>query len=224
MDEDTIRPGVWLAGVALLGAIVTVVVLLLQPSWQDELADSRDPESIRRSAHHSRETRQQGPPEAREEIRGLQPQAYGPSTARTHRDDPQLRVMYRTIGSPDAGVAPFSPTTYRGRITSVRGDLAVREGADCDVRVLPVRTRRFNCVVRVMCDDVVLYPDGRQRAGFAPCDVEDGVPTRALDDGTTRQDGDPAIDIDLVARRVHVRDELEGQRFEAEVRLEDARL
>ncbi len=121
-------------------------------------------------------------------------------------EDPQMFAMRRSYGTQDAGTgAPFGPTTIRGRLTTANG-IGPSHGAMCSVRVLPVRARQFNCLVRVMCDGVVLYPDEGQSAGYAPCEIEDGVPTRAVDTSHTDSDGDPAVDVDFFARRVRISD------------------
>jgi len=133
----------------------------------------------------------------------------------------QERAMERSHGGPDSGVRPqFWPITRRGRLTSVSGDLPVSPGAQCDVRVLPVRTSTFNCLVKVTCDGIVLYPEPELQAGYVPCDVENDLPTRAVDDGVTHRDGDPTVDVDLHARRVVVTDDRpNGSSFAAELEL-----
>ena len=136
--------------------------------------------------------------------------AFGSGPAAS-RSDPQLEASQRSLGGPDSGVTPhFYATTRAARVASVSGEAPVGVGSHCDVRVLPVMTSEFNCLVRVVCDGVVLYPDPSERAGYAPCQVRDGTPTRAVDDGHTREDGDPTVDLDLQARRVVVTDDGPG--------------
>lgn len=135
----------------------------------------------------------------------------GPSDAGAPTVDPQVaayeRSWQRVGDAGPGGLAPdFAPTTHLGVLQSVEGDAPVQEGARCEVRLLPVLSSLFNCVVRVACDDVVLYPDPAQEAGYAPCDVSDGIALRAHDDGVTHQDGDPSLDVDVVGRRVRVQD------------------
>jgi len=125
--------------------------------------------------------------------------------------DPQVAAYQRSWrrfgdAGPGGRTPDFSPTTHLGVLRSVEGEAPVGEGARCEVRLLPVLSSLFNCVVRVACDDVVLYPDEAQEAGYAPCDVSDGVALRATDDGITAEDGDPRVDVDVAGRRVRVHD------------------
>ena len=127
--------------------------------------------------------------------------------------DPQMAAFERSwqrFGDAGVGSAPgpeFSPTTHLGVLRAVEGSLPLAAGARCEVRLLPVLSSLFNCVIRVACDDVVLYPDSSQEAGYAPCSVSDGIAMSASDDGTTAQDGDPRLEVDVLGRRVHVSDE-----------------
>ena len=126
------------------------------------------------------------------------------------REDPQVAAYERSwerFGDAGAGPAPdFAPTTHLGVVQSVEGAAPVSPGARCEVRLLPVLSSLFNCVVRVACDDVVLYPDPAQEAGYAPCSVESGVVLGALDDGSTHEDGDPSVEVDVTNRSVQVGD------------------
>lgn len=221
--DEPIRPGVWAAGLALaLGAaLASWLVLVPDPDRAaQDTSGAAGVEEGRLEAAGPETFESFGGADAGAPAPGLRPRVYGggPGVA----PDPQLAAMHRSLGG-DAGLAPFTPRAWEGRLARFRGSEPVAEGERCDVRVLPVRTRMFNCLVRVTCGGVVLYPDGPQRAGYAPCDVADGVPTRAVDDGTTPQDGDPTLEADLLARRVRVTDEGPGRTFEAEVVL-DARL
>jgi hypothetical protein len=77
------------------------------------------------------------------------------------------------------------------------------------VRVLPVQSYSFNCLVRVMCDDVVIYPDDALRAGYAPCEVQGSEAISAVDDSST--DGDREIELDVRARSVVIEEHLGDQ-------------
>lgn len=136
--------------------------------------------------------------------------------------DPQMFVFrrtYRLIG--DAGVPlPFSPTERRARLTNVEGTLPVPSSASCEVRVLPAQAGQYNCLVRVLCDGHVLYPNPDQSAGYAPCNVSGGRPTSALDEGNTQSDGDPLVRVDLEQGLVTVEDSGDGvSPFRATLRL-----
>jgi hypothetical protein len=128
------------------------------------------------------------------------------------RRDPQMWAMHHSFHTDgDAGVAmPFSPIEHEARIVSHEGTLASSPNASCEVRVLPVEAGRFNCLVRVLCGGRVIYPDPDQTAGYAPCDVQDGQPVRAFDDGETSADGDPLVDLDLRAGTLTIEDRGNG--------------
>jgi hypothetical protein len=145
----------------------------------------------------------------------------GGGLAPVEEDDPQVLAMRRSFGD-DAGMAAdFTPYRHIGRATAAVGLDGVSPSARCDVRVLPVRSEGgFNCVVRVRCGDVTVYPDGALEAGYAPCDVERGVPTLATDRAPTERDGDPELLVDLDLHLVRVRD-VRGERESlVEIRLD----
>jgi hypothetical protein len=134
--------------------------------------------------------------------------------------DPQLLAMRRSFGvQGDAGVPlPFNPSEHEAQIVDSEGLMSANDR--CEVRVLPVADSRFNCLVRVMCGGEVLYPNPEQTAGYAPCDVENGVAINAHDDGHTAADGDPLVSIDLHAGIVTVEDRGDGVApFRATLRL-----
>ncbi len=122
------------------------------------------------------------------------------------QEDPQMFASLHRGRRADAGVFTFPPQLHLGRVTTNVGDAPVQEGASCDVRVLPVAAGRFNCLVRVMCEGVVIYPDQAQYAGYAPCDIQNGNLRGATDDGVTSRDGDPAVKVDLRNGRVVISD------------------
>lgn len=127
--------------------------------------------------------------------------------------DPQMDAMrhsYRFEGDAGGVALPFDPTNRRARVIDSDGVLPVAPNASCEVRVLPVEAGGFNCLVRVICDGRVLYPNPTQTAGYAPCEVENGQPISALDDGHTAADGDPLVRLDMRAGTVTVEDRGDG--------------
>lgn len=149
------------------------------------------------------------------------PAFLGGVPASGEEDDPQVLAMRRSFGD-DAGMAAdFTPYRHVGRAVAAVGLDGVGPSARCDVRVLPVRSAGgFNCVVRVRCDGVTVYPDGALEAGYAPCDVVRGVPSLATDEAPTERDGDPELLVDLDLHLVRVRD-LHGERESlVEIRLD----
>ena len=138
--------------------------------------------------------------------------------------DPQMWAMRRSFHiEDDAGVPlPFEPMQREARIVDSEGTLGVSPNARCNVRVLPVQTQAFNCLVRVVCDGHVLYPNPTQTAGYVPCELEGTRPVSARDDGHSALDGDPLIELDLRAGTVTVEDRGDGvEPFRATLRLGD---
>lgn len=218
MHEDEIRPGVLVGAVAMVALAVGIVVWIFgsapagAPVAEDESESSRA-----RSRDRSRSSEGWRSGAARAEGVTYSGQAVDLTA---EYEDPQVQASSRSYASvPDGGTgAPFMPTRHLGQVISVDGDSPIAAGASCHVRVLPVANYSFNCLISVVCDDVVIYPDAEQRAGYAPCDVEGGLVTRALDQGVTSSDGDPAVDIDLPHGRVVVSDDgPAGRRFSATI-------
>ncbi|MBX3273485.1 MAG: hypothetical protein KF729_24690 [Sandaracinaceae bacterium] len=137
--------------------------------------------------------------------------------------DPQRWAMVRAFGlAGDAGDAlPFAPIERSARITSLRGQLPFGRAAACDVRVLPVRSGAFDCLVRVRCGDHVVYPNPTQTAGYVRCERDDeGGFGRIEDAGHSALDGDPRLRLELALDEVHVSDEGDGVApFELTLRL-----
>lgn len=134
---------------------------------------------------------------------------------RVRPEDPQLLAMWRSFHGLAEGDAapplPFEPTAHRAELVEASGDVA-NGPTSCDVRVLPVSSGEFTCVVRVMCDGRVLYPNAAQTAGYVSCEMRDGRPIRAVDSGFTARDGDPLVDLDLERGTVRVEEyDAEGQ-------------
>ncbi|MDQ3034385.1 MAG: hypothetical protein M3Y87_18400 [Myxococcota bacterium] len=115
--------------------------------------------------------------------------------------DPQLRTFHAMWG--DGTPPPFEPIEQRARIVSARG-LALDPNASCDVRVLPVRDSGFNCLVRVVCGDTVVYPNPSQTAGYLSCAIDASGGVAGTDTGPTSADGDPAIRLDPATGRVQI--------------------
>lgn len=123
------------------------------------------------------------------------------------RRDPQLVASQRSFGGEDTGLPPpFHETWARGHLVSVSGAPEMQRGDECWVRVLPVMSGSFNCLVRITCDDVVVYPDSVERAGYAPCDVDQGRVLSGRDDSPSGRDGDPTLELDLRRGRVEITD------------------
>ena len=121
-------------------------------------------------------------------------------------DDPQMQAFHQSYrNETDAGISqPFSIAYHRGTLVSTSGVAGLSAGALCEVRVLPVTSFSFNCLLRVTCDGVVLYPDEALQAGYAPCEVESGRVISAVDNSS--RDGDREIDVNTRTHMVNVRE------------------
>jgi len=121
-------------------------------------------------------------------------------------DDPQMQAYRQSYrNETDAGITqPFSIAYHRGTLVSTSGVAGLRPGASCEVRLIPVTSYAFNCLLRVTCDGVVLYPDEALQAGYAPCEVESGRVISAVDDSS--RDGDREIDVNTRTLMVNVRE------------------
>lgn len=138
--------------------------------------------------------------------------------------DPQRWAMLRELGVVDGdagGALPFAPLERVATVAELRGRLPFGEDVTCDARVLPARSGRFNCLVRVVCDGHVVYPNPTQTAGYVECALDaEGRPVRAEDVGHSALDGDPRLRFDLEAGELVVSDAGDGvDRFRLTLRL-----
>ena len=147
-----------------------------------------------------------------------------PTETASVEGDPQLERSRASYGGNDAGMPAFATWERIGHVASVSGTSPVSVGETCSVRVLPVETQVFNCMVRVMCGDTLLYPDPDQGAGYVACSIgEQGAPSYAHDDATTDADTDPMVEINLALAHVRVGDRAgDGREYNATITLETA--
>jgi len=221
--EEGIRPAVWLFALISVGACALTLYLVAGASEIDEgpevVAEDTDQGDDPYWTEHRRSRFESDLEREREYDPNLDP-LLNAEYASPDGPDPQMDAMERWLGPQDGGVPMhFNPTYHRGAIADIEG-LALEPGTQCDVRVLPVQTYRFSCLIRVMCDGLVLYPDPDQGAGYVECDIEDGQPVAAMDDGFTFADGDPTVSFDRRHMRVTISDEGPGvPHFRAEIDL-----
>jgi hypothetical protein len=205
-QSDELRGLAWLVAAGLVGLVALVVSGL---GGGPRASSARPGEEARATEVAGWfGTRWQGAPPPRAPALGSSP-GVGLTTHAAgieREDDPQMLAFEQSFrGDVDAGVPqPFSIAYHRGTLVSASGVRGVSPGASCEVRVLPVRSYEFNCLVRVTCDDVVIYPDDALRAGYAPCTIEGSEAVSAVDDSST--DGDREIDLDVRARSVVVQE------------------
>jgi hypothetical protein len=234
-DDETIRPSLKLAaalvilGIAFVASWVVVSAFSVpespgarRPAPDDWLA-FEDPEPYAGR-------RRLGDPVAAGDPRWSPDGGTGFSSTGIQQEprehDPQLErsiASLRHLG--DAGVGEFSTLERTGHVTMVSGASPVAIGATCAVRVLPVLTSRFNCMVRVICDGVLLYPDPAEDAGYVACNVIDGMPSHAADQMASFQDTDPKVEVDLGMESVKVGDDTtDGASYLASIQLDRPRI
>lgn len=222
-QREGIRPTIWLFALFCVGACALTLYLVAGASELEEPPPEAHAYDLDDDPYWTERRRARF-----EESRGydrpydpnLDPRLNADRHASRDDADPQMQAMERWLGPVDGGVPMhFNPTYHRGAITDIEG-IALEPGTQCDVRVLPVRTYRFSCMIRVMCDGLVLYPDPEQGAGYVECDVENGQPITAVDDGYTFADGDPTVSFDRRHMRVTISDDGPGvPNFHAEIDL-----
>lgn len=225
-DPDSIRPGLLVLAAAVLGCALLVAGSVLRDvvlggsgsaSIEDD-AGGRDPETGGRRVRllADRDDDERGSvhgvddPGPEGSVREQWAEATREGALRQPLPplveaiaDPQMSAYHRSFGAEDE--VPFVPTERRGRLASARG-LDIPPGSSCDVRVLPVVDATYNCLVRVTCGGVVVYPNQAQTAGYVSCELGGGGPRRAVDGMPTVTDGDPAVALDLDSGRVTVGD------------------
>lgn len=96
------------------------------------------------------------------------------------------------------------PVVREGSVTRSVGSTGVEGGTRCEVALAPTPLAEMPCRVRVRCGPTRLY--GGFGQGFTRCVIADGTATIAIDDGTTGQDGDPRLRVDLPAGKVTITD------------------
>lgn len=107
----------------------------------------------------------------------------------------QSSVRHREVGE---------ASVYRGTVVRVSGSAPEEVGTRCRLEVSPVEGPVFDCRVRVLCGEEIIY--GLPEAGFNQCRSEEGTLVAARDGGGTRRDGDPKMEFDLEVGRVVISD------------------
>lgn len=234
--DDDIRPGVWVLTLAsLLFTVGSVYVAIWGwPSGATEaifsggVRGTETTQQRRTTRWRSANGRSLGQPVGASMLVPPAPTTFrvpfaAPTETASVEGDPQLERSRASYGGNDAGMPPFATWERLGRVASVTGTSPVAVGETCSVRVLPVETQVFNCMVRVMCGDTLLYPDPDQGAGYVACSIgERGTPSYASDDATTDADTDPMVEINLALAHVLVGDRADdGREYHATITLEE---
>lgn len=205
--REDVRPTVWLAALAIVLACVVFAISFARWIERGGIEETARALADRASTTGTIDR----PPRADAALDGGVAFAWAPEIrpidpARA-TTDPQLEASHRSFGTEDASMPPpFRETWARGHLVSVSGETDFQRGDECWVRVLPVQSYGFNCLVRVTCGDVVVYPDAVEQAGYAPCDVDEGRVLTGRDESPSGRDGDPTLHLDLRRGRVEVTD------------------
>ncbi|WP_437506330.1 hypothetical protein [Sorangium sp. So ce1099] len=104
-----------------------------------------------------------------------------------------------------------------GRVTASSGPSPVKVGAQCTLRVSPL-ARPGKCLTRLECGGRMLY--GAGTTGVSECTVEQDQVVRVHDGNTTRNGGDPALDLDVATGKTTVRDEVASGTWTTSVQLD----
>lgn len=228
-DPESVRPALWVAAALVMGMAALFSGMALDSALSARSGGTVVPEAGGLAARGGRRIVLEsdgaadgrvrdhgGPSRIRESFR--EAVGEGGVLAPPQAVDPQLAAYRRSFQTEEG--APFTPTARRGRLSTVRG-LSLAPGATCDVRVLPVADSSFNCLVRVMCGGVVVYPNDAQTAGYVACELDGRAPRGAVDSMPTERDGDPAVALDLSHGRVLVSDgDPAHARFEVSIDLD----
>jgi hypothetical protein len=91
---------------------------------------------------------------------------------------------------------------YIARVTEQQGEPPFELPEACDLSVLPTPLPESPCRVVVECEGQLLY--GGFDQGFVNCAIGDDGPTLLGDEGSTAEDGDPRLRINLLQRRAEV--------------------
>ncbi|WP_437622442.1 hypothetical protein [Sorangium sp. So ce1151] len=103
------------------------------------------------------------------------------------------------------------------RVTASSGPSPAKVGARCTLRVSPL-ARPGKCLTRLECGGRMLY--GAGTTGVSECTVEQDQVVRVHDGNTTRNGGDPALDLDVATGTIAVRDEVASGTWTASVQLD----
>lgn len=219
-DPNSVRPGLLLVtalvGAAALATVYGVTRSLVEPATFGDIGRTTEDarggrrlvlgrdDSSERSSSFAYRGEAGGDDHARAQWAEYSSELQAQNDERSHQfdgSDPQWMAYHSSF--PAETLVPFRPTEQTGTIADASG-LELGAGESCDVRVLPVNTGSFNCLIRVSCGGQVIYPNRAETAGYVRCDTDGVQPLRALDDAETGRDGDPAVSFDLENRRVVV--------------------
>lgn len=113
-------------------------------------------------------------------------------------------VLLALAGLASGCAARAEPLQAEGRVIAAGAAAPVPVGSPCSLRLWPAWRQGVNCQLLLACGGVDLF-GGKRIGGYAVCETRDRHFLRALDERAV-VDGDPALDLDLVRRRIDWRD------------------
>lgn len=167
---------------------------------------TREVEQLRRELAALREGRdKQGGDVAAERAFGLAAAAIGATALMVAMGVvASAREAMPPVAAPPADPVPAAIAgVHFGRVVSGGTPELMAEGETCSVEVTPVRAGPFDCRVEVRCGDRTIY-GATADTGFVRC----GGRAIVRDVHFSARDGDPAMELDLTARRVVVEEQL----------------
>jgi hypothetical protein len=99
--------------------------------------------------------------------------------------------------------ARAEPLDAEGVVVAAGPAAPVAKGSRCSLGLWPAWRQGVNCQLLLRCGGTDLF-GGKRVGGYAVCETRDRHFVHALDDKPF--DGDPALDLDLPARRIRWRD------------------
>ena len=116
-----------------------------------------------------------------------------------------LVVCSLVFGLLGSGCGRPAPSGHDAEVVEARHP-KLTGGEHCEVHIRDAYKFGLNCRINVMCGGVQLY-GGKRLGGYALCELDaDDHAARSLEENISREDGDPAIDLDVAAGTVRVWD------------------
>jgi hypothetical protein len=101
---------------------------------------------------------------------------------------------------------PSLPLLRAGVVRESIGMKGLHPGQKCAVRITSDARAGFNCHITLLCEGTTLY-GGALPGGYADCGGTADRTTKASDPMPSSEDGDPAVDVDLVRGEAVYRDD-----------------
>ena len=121
------------------------------------------------------------------------------------RDPAALALSLLLVSVLGSGCGRPAPSGHVAEVTEARHP-KLSGGERCEVKVTDAYKFGLNCRISVVCAGQQLY-GGKRLGGYALCELDaHDHAARSLEENISREDGDPAIDLDVAAGTVRVWD------------------